>query len=153
MLLISCEVSSILTWSEKYLIKSKARRDADLNANPTVAAINNPTNVTFKITDTKLFIPVVTLSTENDNKLLEQIKLGLKITIKWNKCRSEKTNQAKTNKLNYLIDPTFNKFNRLFILSLENKNDRTSHSEHYTPKVEIKNFKVLIDGKIFFMCQ
>ena len=54
MSLISCEVSSILTWSEKNLITSKATRDADPNANPTIAAINNATNAIFKITDTKL---------------------------------------------------------------------------------------------------
>ena len=78
MSLISCEVSSILTWSEKNLITSKVTRDADPNANPTIAAINNATNAIFKITDTKLQIPVVTLSTEDDNRLLDQLKLGLK---------------------------------------------------------------------------
>ena len=46
---------------------------------------NSPTNATFKITDTQLYAPVVTLSAENDNKLLEQLKAGFKRTIKWNK--------------------------------------------------------------------
>ena len=44
--------------------------------NPTVTGIDNPINVTFKITDTKLYVPVVTLSTENDKKLLEQLRTG-----------------------------------------------------------------------------
>ena len=48
-------------------------------------AIHAPTNVTFKIRDTKLYVPVVTLSTEDDNNFLEQLKLGFKRTIKWNK--------------------------------------------------------------------
>ena len=52
-------------------LTSKATRDADLDANPAVAAIANPTNPTFKITDTKTFVPVVILSTENDKRLLE----------------------------------------------------------------------------------
>ena len=60
------------------------------------------------------------------------------------------TNQTKTNNLNYLIDPTFNKVNRLFVLSFENEEDRTSFSKYYTWKVEIKDFSVLIDGKNFF---
>ena len=60
------------------------------------------------------------------------------------------TNQTKTNNLNYLIDPTFNKVNRLFVLSFENEEDRTSSSKYYTPKVEIKDFNVIIDGKRFF---
>ena len=60
------------------------------------------------------------------------------------------TNQTKINNLNYLIDPTFNKVNRLLVLSFENEEDRTSFSKYYTPKVEIKEFNVLIHGKSFF---
>ena len=53
------------------------------------------------------------------------------------------TNQTKNNKLNYLINPTFTKVNRLFILSFENnENDRTSFSKYYTPNVQIKDFNV-----------
>ena len=115
-----------------------------------MAEVNNRTYATFEITDTNLYVPAVTLSTEDDNKLLEQLKTGFKRTIKWNKYRSEMTNQTKTNHLNYLIDPTFTKVNRLFVLSFENEEDRTSFSKYYVPKVEIKDFNVLIDGKSFF---
>ena len=70
-----------------------------------------------------MYIPVVPLSTEDDNKLLKQLKLGFTRTIRWNTYRSEMTNQAKTNNLNHLIDPTFSKVNRLFVLSFENEDD------------------------------
>ena len=60
------------------------------------------------------------------------------------------TNQTKSNNLNYLIDPTFNKVSTLFVLSFENEEDRTSFSKHCTPKVEIKDFNVLIDRKKLF---
>ena len=60
------------------------------------------------------------------------------------------TNQTKTNHLNNLIDPTSSKVNILFVLSFENKEDRTSFSKYYIPKVEIKDFNVLIDGKSLF---
>ena len=70
----------------------------------------------FQITDTKLYVPVVTLSKENDIKLLEQLKSGFKRTIKWNKYRSQMTIQPQNNNLNYLIDPTFTNVNRLFVL-------------------------------------
>ena len=60
------------------------------------------------------------------------------------------TNQTKTNHLNYSIDPTFTKVNRLFVLSFEDEEDRTSFSKYYVPKVEIKDFNVLIDEKSFF---
>ena len=90
------------------------------------------------------------LSTKNDKKHLEQLRTGFKRTIKWKKYRSEITNQTKNNNLNYLIDPTFTKVNRLFVLSFENENDRTSFSKYYVPNVQIKDFNVLIDGKSFF---
>ena len=113
-----------------------------------MAAVNNPTNATFKTADIKLCVPVGTLSTKDNNNFLEQLKLGFKRTIKWNKYRSEMTDQ--TDHLNHLIDPTFIKVNRLFVLSFENEEDRTSFSEYYVPKVEIKDFNVFIDVKSFF---
>ena len=60
------------------------------------------------------------------------------------------SNQTKNNNLNYLIDPTFSKVNRFFVLLFENENDRTSFSKFYIPNVQIKYFNVLIDGKSFF---
>ena len=109
-----------------------------------------PTNATFQITDAKLYVPVVSSSTENDKKLLKQLRTGFKRTIKWNKYRSEMTNQTKNNNLNYLIDPTFTKVNMLFVLSFENEYDRTSFWKYYVQNVQIKEFNVLIDGKSFF---
>ena len=53
------------------LFTSKATRDADPNADPAIAAIDNPTNATFKITDTKLHVLIVSLSTENEKRILE----------------------------------------------------------------------------------
>ena len=97
------------------------------------------TNATFKITDTKLYVPVVTFSAEDDNNFLEQLKSGFERTSKWNKYRLEMTNQTKTNNLNCLIDATFNKINGLFVLTFENEEDRTSFSKYYTPKVELKD--------------
>ena len=60
------------------------------------------------------------------------------------------SNQAANNNLNYLTDPTFTNVNGLFVLSFENENDRVYFSKYYSPKVEIKDFNVLIDRKLFF---
>ena len=136
--LINSEVYLTLTWSNNCALTSKASRDDDPDADPAVDEINNPTNATFKITDCKLYVQVVTLSAEKDNKLLEQLKTGFKRTIKWNKYRSELSNQTKNNNLYYLIDPTLTNVNR------------TSFSEYYVRKVEIKDFYFLIEGKPFF---
>ena len=78
---------------------------------------------------------------------MEQLKSGFKRTIKWNKYRSEMTNQTKTNQLNHLFDPTLIKVNRLFVLSFENGEDRTSFSKYYVPIVEICDVLVKINKK------
>ena len=106
-----------------------ATRDAE-GDNPAIVA---PSGTTFKITDTKLHVPVVTLSTENGKKLLEQLKSGFKRTGKWNKYRSQMTIQSNSNNLNYLIDPAFTKINRLFVLSFE----RTAGENNTTKIIEI----------------
>ena len=59
-------------------------------------------------------------------------------------------NQTATNNLNFLIDPTFNNVNRLFILAFPNEEDRSSFSKYYTPTVEIKEYNVIIDGEQFY---
>ena len=82
MLLINCEISLTLTQPADCVITTMEKR-----AITATRRDGSPTGATFKITDTKQYVPVVTLSTEDDNKLLEQLKLGFKITIKWNKYR------------------------------------------------------------------
>ena len=124
-------------------------RDAE-GDNPAIVA---PSGAKFKITDTKLYVPVVTLSKENDIKLLEQLKTGFKRTIKWNEYRSQMTIQRQNNNLNYLIDPKFRNVNRLFVLSFSKHilgDKRNSFSHCYVAKVKINDFNILIDGKSFF---
>ena len=126
---------------------------ASENNNPTIVA---PTGLEFKITDTKLYVPVVRLSKENDIKLLEQLKSGFKRTIKWNEYRSQMTIQPQNNNLIYLIDPTFTNFNGLFVLSFSRNNNtdnRDSFSDYYVTNFETKEFNFLIDAKSFLTCQ
>ena len=132
MSLINCEVNLILTWSKDCVVT------------------NSTGEGKFAITETKLYVPVVTLSTKDNEKLLQQLKSGFKKTISWNKYESSIKTFAQNRYLTYLINPSFKGVNRLFVLSFENENDRTSHSTYYLPKVEIKNYNVMIDGKFFF---
>ena len=67
-----------------------------------------------------------------------------------NKYESDIKTFAQNRYLNHLTNPSFQGVNRLFVLSFENENDRTSHSTYYLPKVEIKDYNVMIDGKNFF---
>ena len=80
--LINCEVELVLNWFKNCVLIDKLTREADYGANPNVYEIDNPKNVVFEITDTKLYVPVVTLSKKDDIKLLEQSKSGFKKTIK-----------------------------------------------------------------------
>ena len=147
--LINCEVELILTWSNNCVLADVAVWIAQRD----IPAIVVPLGLELQITDKKLYVSVVTFSKENDMNLLEQLKLGFKRTIKWNKCRSQITIQTQNNNLNYLIDPPFANVNRLFVLSFARSilgDKRDSFSHYYAPKVEIKDFNVLIDEKSFF---
>ena len=142
----------ILSWYKKCDLVGKALRNApDPQPNPPIAAIESPTDAKFEITDCKLYVPVVTLSAENDNKLLEQLKSGFRRSIKRNKYMSQMSNQNKNNNLNYLIDTTFSNVNRLFVLSCENEDDRTSYYKYYVPSIEIKDYNVLIEGNAYLL--
>ena len=103
----------------------------------------------FEITYAILYVPVVTLSTQDNAKLLQQLKSSSKRTINWNRYQSEPKTYAWNRSLNHLINRSFQGVNKLFALSFENENDRKSHSI-YLPKVEVKGYNVMIDGKIFF---
>ena len=98
------------------------------------------------------------MSKENGTKLLEELKLGFKRTIIWNKYRSKITIQPQNNNLNYLIDPTLTNANRLFVLPFQRnagenntaKDYRDSFSHYYVPNARLKDFNVLIDGESLF---
>ena len=96
MLLINFEINLILTWSQDCRISSAT------------------VETKFKITDTKLYVPVVTLSIQDNAKLLQQ--------------------------LDFLLDPSFQGVNKLFVLSFKNEGDRKVHTGYYLPKVEIKDY-------------
>ena len=89
----------------------------------------------------------MTLQEKYENKLYEELKTGILMDFTWGKYRSQIINQPATNNLNFLIDPTFNNVNRLFILAFPNEEDRSSFSKYYTPTVEIKDYNVLTDGR------
>ena len=130
--LINCEVNLILTWSKDCVIT------------------NSTGEGKFAITETKLYVPVVTLSTKDNEKLFQQLKSGFQKTINRNKYESSIKTSAQNTYLNYLVNPSFQGVNRLLVLPFENENDKTSHSTYYLPKVELKEHNVMIDGRNFF---
>ena len=113
--------------------------------------ITNSTGVgKFEVSDAKLYVPVVNLSTQNNTKLLQQLKSGFKRTINWNKYQSDPKTYAQNKYLNQLVDQSFQGVNRIFVLSFKNEDGRRSYSYYYLPKVEIKGYNAMIDGKNLF---
>ena len=117
---------------------------------------NNTMEVNFVITSTKLYVPVSTLSINDNIKCLENIKQGFKGTISLNKYRSEITTQKNIYNLDYLIDQILRNINRLFAFSFKNDNDdptRNYFDKYKMLLVEIKNVNALLDNKPFFISQ
>ena len=118
--LINCEVNLTLPWSSTYVI------------------INSTGAGRFETIDTNVYVPAVTLSTEDNTKLLQQLKSGFKRAINWNKHQSDLKTYGQNKYLKHLVDSSFQGVNRIFVLSFEIEDDWTSHSEYFSPKVEIK---------------
>ena len=132
---INYEVELILTWSTGCVIIY------------TDVANENPT---FIITEANLYVPVVTLSTQDNAKLLPQLKSGFKRTISLNKYVPKPELLAQNANLNHLIESSFEGINSLFVLAFENDAQRTSNKRYYIGNVEIKDYNVMIDGKNAF---
>ena len=130
--LINSEVNPILKWSKNCVITNYTGEEK------------------FAIIDKKFYVPVVTLSTQDNVRLLEQLKSGFKRSINWNKYQSDPKKYAQNRYLNQLVNANFHRVNRIFVLFFENEDDRTSHSTYYLPKVEIKDYNLMIDGKNVF---
>ena len=146
--LISCEIFLELKWNKNCVITSLERRQVD--AGPPVVRDNAPTGATLSITDCKLYVPVVTLSKDDEIKLLTNLKSGFTREIIWNKYRSQMSTEAVNNNLNILVDPTFTNVNRLFVLAYRIADNRQSFSQFYLPNVMVKDFNVIIDKLAFF---
>ena len=146
--LISCEVSLELKWDKNCVITSLERRQVD--AGPPVVRDNAPTGATLSITDCKLYVQVITLSKDDEIKLLTNLKSGFKREIIWNKYRSQMTTEETNNNLNILIEPTFTNVNRLFVLAYRTADNRQSFSQFYLPNVMVKDYNVIIDKLVFF---
>ena len=131
----TCETSLQLKWSKNCILVAGT------------AANQNPE---FQITDTKTYVLLVTLWTEDDIKPLQQLESGFKRTINWNEYLPKRINQARNRYLDFLINPSFQGVNRPFVLSFKDDDSWENHKQYYLPTVEIKDYNVMIDGRSFF---
>ena len=118
----------------------------------------NNRETTFNITSTKLYVPIVTLSTKDNVNLTKQVNEGFKRSVYWNEYKSKiKPKEADANNLKrFPLDASFQGVNRLFVLAFDNTNngdnkvERDSHRKYFLPRVNITSYNVLIDSRNFY---
>ena len=138
--LINCKIHLELGWSKDYIMSNIAGVTA------------------FKITSTKLYVPIVTLSTKDNVSLTKQLNEGFKRPVYWKEDKSKiETKEANDQTLTrYPLDASFQGVNRLFVLAFNNTDgnanqlERNSHRKYFLPRANITNYNVLIDGKNFY---
>ena len=148
--LINYKIHFELNWSNNCVIYGADTYASGDNAN------NRET--TFKITSTKLYVPIVTVSTKDNVNQTKQLNEGFKSSVYWNEHKSKmEAKEADVDNLKrFPLDPSFQGVNRLFVLAFDNANDgdnkieRDSHRKCFLPRVDITNCNVLIDGRNFY---
>ena len=118
----------------------------------------NNRETTFQIASTKLYVPIVTLSTKDNVNLTKQLNEGFRRSVYCNEYKSkiETKTGDNNNATRFPLDTSFQGVNRLFVLAFgntENGNDkieRYSHRQYFLPRVDITNYNVLIDGRNFY---
>ena len=136
----------LISWE----VSLRSQEQTEIEAIHPARVGNAPTGATLAINDCKLYVPIVTLSKNDEIKLLTNLKSRFKREIIWNKCRSQMSAGAANDNLNILIDSTFTNANRLFVLAYQNNANRQSFSQFYLPRIMIKDFNVIIDKLAFF---
>ena len=139
--LINCKIELSLNWIERCLLTT---------ANTAI----------FKITDAKLYVPIVTLSAEDNVKLLKLLSEGFKRTVYWNEYKvidNKIVEIASNNEEKYireLLDPSWQGVKRLFVLAYNNKGDNKvsvdSYKKYFLPRIKIENCNIEIDGRNFY---
>ena len=151
--LIICKVELSLKWIENCVLTT-----AEIGAN---GDATSAVGVTFKITDTKLYVPVVTLSAEDNVKLVKQLNKGFKRPVCWSRYKvidNKVVEIAAANEekhIRELLDSSSQGVKRLFVLAYDNTADNDqvsddSFKKYFLPRVKIENYNIEIDGRNFY---
>ena len=117
--------------------------------------IGNGTAATFKITDTKLYVPVVTLKTEDNAKLSKLLNEGFKRSIYWNNYTICLKNYPQNGNIRERLDVSLQGVSKLFVLAYQRRDNdnyinETAFNKYFPPKMKIKNYNIEIDGRNFY---
>ena len=135
--LINCKIKLNLTWKKECVLSSQAGDAA------------------FIINDTKMYIPVVTLSKEDNKDFIEQQNKGFQRSIYWNEYKTKEINEnAAAHVFKYInLYPSFQGVNRLFVMAYNRANDqptRNGQQKYYLPRIDLEKYNVITDGRNFY---
>ena len=135
--LINCKTKLNLTWKKECVLST------------------DNGNAVFIINDTKMYVPVVTLSKEDNKDFIEQKNKGFQRSIYWNEYKTKEINEnADANVFKYInLDPSFQGINRLFIMAYNRANGqptRNGRQKYYLPRIDLEKYNVIIDGRNFY---
>ena len=142
--LINCKIKLNLTW-KKECVFSTLNDDAD----------NHENNAVFIINDTKMYVPIVTLSKEDNKDFIQQKNKGFQSSIYWNEYKTKEINEdVDANVFKYInLDPSFQGVNRLFVMAysrVDGELTRNRRKKYYLPIIYLKKYNVIIDGRNFY---
>ena len=151
--LVNCKVEHSSKWIENCVLTSAA-----IGANANITGANS---ATFKITDAKLYVPISTLSAEDNKKLSKLLSNGFKRSIYWNKYKKidnilvETAANNEDKYIRELLDSSYQGVKRLFVLAYnntagDNKFSVDSFKKYFLPRVKIENYNIEIDGRNFY---
>ena len=135
--LINCKIELNLTWKKECVLSTGAGE------------------AVFIINDTKLYVPVVTLSKEDNKDFIEQQNKGFQRSIYWNKYKTKEINEdADANMFKYSnLDASFQGVNRLFVMAynrVDGQPTRNGQRKYYLPRISLNKYDVIIDGRNFY---
>ena len=115
-------------------------------------AANPKNNAVFIINDTKLYVPVITLSKKDNKDFIEQQTKGFQQSIYWNEYKTkELTEDTDANAAKYInLDPSFQGVNRLFVMTynrIADQPSRNGRKKYYLPRIDLNKYNVIIDGR------
>ena len=135
--LINCKIKLNLTWKKEFVLSNQAG------------------DAVFIINGTKMYVPVVILSKEDNKDFIEQQNKGFQRSIYWNEYKTKEINEnADANVFKYInLDPSFQGVNRLFVIAYNRANDqptRNGQRKYYLPRIDLNKYNVVIDGRNFY---
>ena len=135
--LINCKIKLNLTWKKECVLSTDAG------------------NAVFIINNTKMYVPVVTLSKEDNKDFIEQQNKGFQRSIYWNEYKTKEINEnADANVFKYInLDPSFQGVNRLFVMAynrVDGQPTRNGQRKYYLPRIDLNKYNVIIDGRNFY---